>query len=188
VPRRTGACLRYAGFLEGAPGAILAAIREHNLEGIVAKVVSSRYEPGKRSGAWSKFKCGYREHFVVGGYTLGGGYSRFGALIVGYFDQGKLRYASKVGAAFTERETREFLDGVATIQQPDCPFEAIPASAGTSWSYGLTTAESRTAVWLKPILVCEVRFTEWTREGRLRHPIFEGFRADRAAIDVKREG
>jgi bifunctional non-homologous end joining protein LigD len=74
---------------------------------------------------------------------------------------------------------------VATIQQPQCPFEAIPASAGTSWSYGLT--ERKTAVWLKPILVCEVRFTEWTREGHLRHPFFEGFRADKAAEDVKSE-
>jgi bifunctional non-homologous end joining protein LigD len=123
---------------------------------------------------------------VVGGYTRGGGYSRFGALIVGYFDQGKLRYASKVGTAFTDRETREFLEGVAAIQQPECPFAAIPASAGTSWSYGLTATERKTAVWLKPILVCEVRFTEWTRDGHLRHPIFEGWRLGKQAKKVTR--
>jgi bifunctional non-homologous end joining protein LigD len=82
----------------------------------------------------------------------------------------------KVGSGFTDREEREFLSAVSAITQPDCPFESIPTGSGSSWSYGLTATERRTAVWLKPVLSCQVRFTEWTADGHLRHPIFEGWR------------
>jgi bifunctional non-homologous end joining protein LigD len=180
--------IRFADFLEGTVDEILAAVHEHNLEGIVAKLANSHYEPDKRSGAWQKFKCGYRQDFVVGGYTRGqGGRSEFGALIVGYYDGGKLRYASKVGTGFTDREIRNFVDGVAQIQQRACPFEAIPESSRSRWGYGLTAEERRTAVWLKPMLVCSVRFTEWTDDGHLRAPVFEGWRSDSQADQVRRE-
>jgi bifunctional non-homologous end joining protein LigD len=179
--------VRFVGFLDGTPDSILKAVRDHNLEGIVAKIASSRYEPGKRSGAWVKFKCGYCQDFVVGGYTRGSGArSEFGALIVGYYDQGNLRYASKVGTGFTDRQIREFLNGVRQIKRNDCPFESIPESGGSRWGYGLSSEERRTAVWLEPVLVCLVRFTEWTDDGHLRHPLFAGFRAEKAAHDVKR--
>jgi bifunctional non-homologous end joining protein LigD len=170
--------VRFAGFLEGEPEAIFAAVREHNLEGIVAKLASSRYEPDRRSGAWVKVKVGHHEEFVVGGYTRGKGSRQpFGALIVGYYDnKGTLRYASKVGTGFSDLQIGQILTQTAGLVQEQCPFESIPESGVTSWNnYGLTDAERRTAVWLKPMLVCRVRFTEWTADGHLRHPCFEGF-------------
>jgi bifunctional non-homologous end joining protein LigD len=98
--------------------------------------------------------------------------------VVGYYDdQDRLRYASKMGAGFTDRQIREFLAAVAQIKQRDCPFESIPEGGGSSWSYGLTAEERRTAVWLKPLLVCSVRFTEWTGDGHLRAPSFDGWPA-----------
>jgi bifunctional non-homologous end joining protein LigD len=99
--------VRFAGFLEGEPRQIWTEICDLHLEGIVAKVASSRYEPGKRSGAWVKIKCGHEQEFVIGGYTQGKGKrASFGALIVGYRDGGKLRYASKVGTGFSNRQIR----------------------------------------------------------------------------------
>jgi bifunctional non-homologous end joining protein LigD len=179
--------VRLVGFLDGQPDAILKAVRERNLEGIVAKLASSRYEPGKRSGAWIKFKCGHCQDFVVGGYTRGSGErGEFGALIVGYYDQGHLCYASKVGTGFSTRQIREFLGAVTQIKRKECPFESIPESGGSRWGYGLSSEERRTAVWLEPLLVCLVRFTEWTDDGHLRHPLFEGFRAEKSATAVRR--
>jgi bifunctional non-homologous end joining protein LigD len=169
--------LRFTPFLDGKPDAIVTAIRAQALEGIVAKRADSRYEPGKRSGAWVKFKCGFEQEFVIGGYTRGrNGTSPFGALIVGYYEGGKLRYASKVGAGFTAGQIRAFVEHTAELQQPEPPFHRLPIGEPSSWSYGLTAAEIKTAVWLKPLLVCRVRFAEWTQDGHLRHPTFDGFR------------
>jgi bifunctional non-homologous end joining protein LigD len=77
-----------------------------------------------------------------------------------------------VGTGFSNRQIREFLDRAKPLVQSRSPFEFVPESSGSSWSYGLTAAERKTAVWLKPLLVCQVRFTEWTMDGHLRHPAF----------------
>jgi bifunctional non-homologous end joining protein LigD len=115
----------------------------------VAKVANSRYEPDRRSGAWVKFKIGHEQEFVIGGNTRGKGARQpFGALIVGYYEQGRLCYASKVGSGFSDLLIRNFLEKTSKIQQAECPFESIPESGGTSWSYGLTAVERRTAVFL----------------------------------------
>ncbi|MFO1499495.1 MAG: non-homologous end-joining DNA ligase [Verrucomicrobiota bacterium] len=181
--------VRFVPFLSGDPDQILAAILAQGLEGLVAKRTDSRYEPGKRTGAWSKFKIGHEQEFVIGGYTLGqGGRASFGALIVGYYEDGKLLYASKVGTGFSNLAIRQILERTAALRQRECPFDSIPESGGTQWSYGLTAEERRTAVWLKPVLVCRVRFTEWTDERHLRHPAFEGLREDKAARNIVREG
>jgi bifunctional non-homologous end joining protein LigD len=108
-------------------------------------------------------------------------------LIVGYYEGGKLRYGSKVGTGFTDRQIRDFLQGVAQIQQRECPFETIPETGRSRWGYGLTAEERRTAVWLKPMLVCAVRFTEWPDDGHLRHPLFEGWRLEIGAAQNKRQ-
>jgi bifunctional non-homologous end joining protein LigD len=188
VLRTASPNIRFVPFLEGDADTVLKAIRGTGLEGVVAKLAASRYEPGKRSGAWSKFKTGHEQEFVIGGYTRGrGGRSEFGALIVGYYEQGQLRYASKVGTGFSNRQIREFVAGTEPLRQGQSPFDSIPESDGTSGSYGLTATERKTAVWLKPVLVCRVRFTEWTLEGHLRHPAFEGMRPDKKARDVFRE-
>jgi bifunctional non-homologous end joining protein LigD len=148
-------------------------------------MTGSSYEPDKRTGAWSKFKIGFEQEFVIGGYTRDqGSRSSFGALIVGYYDQGKLRYASKVGTGFSHLQIRQIIEKSKPFQQPNCPFDHITESGGTSWSYGLTATERKTAVWLKPVLLCRVRFTEWTSDGHLRHPSFEGLRDDKDPREV----
>ena len=167
--------VRFVEALDGTPDAILTEICRHSLEGIVAKRTNSKYEPSKRSGAWVRYKCGYEQDFVIGGHTAGKGARQpFGALIVGYYEKETLRYASKVGTGFSEFQIRDLLARFASLRQSRCPFEAIPKGGGTSWSYGLTAAELRSAVWLKPAIICRVRFTEWTCNGHLRHPSFQG--------------
>lgn len=101
--------------------------------------------------------------------------------MVRYYDQNRLRYASKVGTGFSDRQTREIIRRGDSLRQAECPFVQIPESRGSSWSHGLTAAERKMAVWLRPVLVCRVRFTEWTRDGHLRHPIFIGLREDTPA-------
>lgn len=180
--------VRFVPFFEGEPDDIVAAVKRACLEGIVAKSVNGRYEPGQRSGLWRKLKIGHEQEFVIGGYTLGqGGRSAFSSLIVGYYDGGKLCYASKVGTGFSFRLIRELHALAMPLRQLTCPFDNIPRSAETSWSHGLTAAEVKTATWLRPVLVCRVRFTEWTRDGCLRHPAFQGMRGDKEASEVLRE-
>ena len=165
----------------------MTEICRNNLEGIVAKLASSTYQPDKRTGAWVKFKCGFAQDFVIGGYKRGqGNRSAFGALIVGYYESGRLRYASKVGTGFSTLQIREFLRLSQPLVQARPPFEHVPLGQGTSWTYGLTAAELRSSVWLKPVLTCGVRFTEWTMGGHLRDPCFEGLR-DQEAGEVGRE-
>ena len=186
--RKAPAELRFAGFLPGEPDDIAAAIRDQNLEGVVAKLANSRYEPDQRSGSWVKWKCGFEQEFVIGGYTRGqGGRADFGALIVGYYEGGKLRYASKVGTGFSNVQIREIQEAAEPLRQLHSPFDSIPESGGTAWSYGLTAAERKATVWVRPELVCRVRFTEWTAGGHLRHPAFEGLRDDKGPRDVTRE-
>ncbi len=97
-----------------------------------------------------------------------------GPLTLGYYEQGKLRYASKAGTGFSNALIRQLIEAGELLRQPQSPFVHLLHSDGSSWAVGLTAAERRTAVWLKPVLACCVRFTEWTRDGHMRHPCFEG--------------
>lgn len=179
--------VRLLGFLDGEPDAIVDEVRRQHLEGVVAKRALSQYEPDQRSGSWVKFKCGLAQEFVIGGYTRGRGGAPFGALIVGFYDGGRLRYAAKVGSGFNHALVRDLVVGTGPIRQAHSPFDFIPQSDSSSWSYGLTALERKMAVWLQPVLVCRVRFMEWTNNGHVRHPCFEGIRTDKAAHDVVRE-
>jgi len=146
---------------------------EHGWEGLIAKRADSLYRPG-RSPDWLKFKCVKDQEFVVGGYTLpGGSRSGFGALLVGYYDRGKLRYAGKVGTGYNEAALRELSATMGEIRRDRSPFaEPIP---------------ERGARWVEPKLVVQVTFSEWTSDGRLRHPRYTGLREDKLAADVVRE-
>ncbi|MHC1764923.1 MAG: non-homologous end-joining DNA ligase [Verrucomicrobiia bacterium] len=181
--------VRFVEALEGKPKQIIAAICRFKLEGVVAKQIQSRYESNRRSGAWVKYKCGLEQEFVISGYTRGKGRNQpFGAAIVGYYDRGLFRYAGKVGSGFSGAEIRDLLRSCSDLVQMRCPFDHIPHSEGSSWSPGLTATELKSATWLRPEKVCRVRFIEWTRDGHLRHPCFEGLRLDKDAKDVVREG
>jgi bifunctional non-homologous end joining protein LigD len=156
--------------------AMLAASRELGLEGIVAKRIDSRYEPGKRSRQWLKVKHRKRQELVVGGWVEGQGSRRgtIGALLVGYFDAaGDLHFAGRVGSGFRERDLARWRDLLAERAVDASPFA--------------TGALPRDARYVTPDLVVEVAFTEWTGDGRLRHPVMLGRREDVVARSVRRE-
>ena len=155
--------------------AFLASSREQGLEGIVAKRVNSRYEPGKRTGAWIKVKNTARQELVIGGWMSGEGRrkGRIGALLFGYYDGDDFRFAGKVGTGFTQAELDRLAGLLAPLEVPESPFAGPPPKRG--------------AHWVRPELVAEIEFTEWTRDGLLRHASYKGLRDDKRARDVVRE-
>ena len=163
--------------------ALLAAARERGLEGVVAKRVDSIYEPGKRTRTWLKVKVRRRQEMVVGGWVPGEGTrdGHIGALLVGYHDRagdgGPLRFAGRVGTGFSQTELRRLAELTGSLVTDECPFDPP-----------LPRAELlRGPTWLRPELVAELEFAEWTGDGRLRHPSYLGLRDDKAAPDVTRD-
>ena len=159
----------------GDGAAMLQASQERGLEGIIAKQVDSLYEPGRRSRAWVKVKNARRQEVVVGGWLPGTGNrtGRIGALLVGYYDQGELRFAGRVGGGFSDRMLAEVAAELAPLTRSTSPFaDKVPY---------------RQAHWVEPRLVADVEFGEWTPGGTLRHPRFKGLRDDKAPHDVVRE-
>jgi len=156
--------------------ALLQRARDEGWEGLIAKDGQSVYHSGKRTPAWRKMKLLKQQEFVVGGWTEPRqSRSHFGALLLGYYDaDGALRWAGMVGTGFDQKE----LDRVAKLLRP----REIPKSP---FADAFKTAE--TAHWVKPVIVAEVRFTEWTSDGLLRQPVYLGTREDKKARDVQRE-
>ena len=169
-------CIRYSDHVAGSGEAVYASACGLGLEGIISKRADSRYEGG-RGKSWLKVKCLRRQEFVIGGYTDPEG-SRvgIGALLLGVYDEtGALAFAGKVGTGFTAKTLRDLEGRLAPLARASSPFAKarIP---------GVTRAH-----WVEPKLVAEVQFTEWTGDGRLRHPSFQGLREDKKARDVVRE-
>lgn len=143
-------------------------------EGLIAKRADAPYQP-RRSRDWLKLKCSLGQEFVVGGFTRpAGSRAEFGALLLGYYDaSGHLRYAGKAGTGFTERTLRALGARLAELRRAAPPFSPAPAD--------------RTATWVEPELVAQIAFTEWTRDGLLRHPRYLGLRDDKSPQEVTRE-
>jgi DNA ligase D-like protein (predicted ligase) len=173
--------------LPGMPSQIQKAVKDLGLEGVVAKRRDSRYEPGKRSDAWVKVKFSRRQEFVIGGWKPGPG--GFDSILVGHYDQKKLIYAGKVRAGFTPRSRAELFARIEGLTIANCPFANLPNSAGprSHWGEGITPDEMAQLIWVAPRIVVEVAFTEWTRDGNLRHSAFAGQRDDKAPREVRRE-
>ena len=170
-----GEPLLYSDHLEEDGVLAFHAACEHGLEGLIAKRAASPYTPG-RSRDWQKFKCVLEQEFVVLGWTdPRGSRSGIGALIVGYFQDGALRFGGKVGTGFTERELDRLARKLTRLERSTSPL-AEP------------TGLPRTGVhWARPQLVAQVGFSEWTPDGKLRHPRYLGLRDDKDARDVVRE-
>jgi ATP-dependent DNA ligase len=164
------------------PAELIRAAKELELEGIIAKRKGSLYEPGRRSGAWLKFKINRSQEFVIGGYTPG---NPFDALIVGCYDGARLNFVSKVRAGFVPHVRRELYRCLKQLETPNCPFANLPEKRRTQWA--LTAEEMKDCRWLKPLLVAQIEFTEWTPDGHLRHSSFVGLRDDKEAWKVRRE-
>ena len=170
------------------PERLLAEVRKRGLEGIIAKAVGSRYEPGRRSGAWLKCRIAHDQEFVIGGYTPPqGARPLFGALLVGYYQDGHLIYAGKVGTGFDGKLLRRLHARFQAYRQDQCPFSNLPSTRRSRFGQTMTAAAMRAVTWLRPELVAQIKFAEWTDEGALRQPVFLGLREDKAAKDVARE-
>ncbi|HEX9050609.1 MAG TPA: DNA ligase D [Anaeromyxobacter sp.] len=169
--------IRYAPHVGGSGAAVFREACRLGLEGIVSKRADQAYRPG-RGGGWVKTKCILRQELVVGGFTDPEGAARdaIGALLVGVHEGGALRFAGKVGTGFTNAQARELRARLERLATGDCPFTPRPAG----WL-------GKNAHWVRPELVAEVAFTEWTKDGSLRHPSFQGLREDKQAGDVVRE-
>ncbi len=151
-----------------------------DLEGLIGKRAGSAYESGRRSGAWIKVKIARQQEFVIAGYTEPqGSRSGFGAILVGYYAGKKLISAGKVGTGFNEAQLESLLSRFQRLHRTKTPYANID---------NLTPSELRSVHWVRPELVAEVRFKEWTGDGRLRQPVFLGLRADKEPRDVVREG
>ena len=181
----TGSRLLRSEPLSGTAEQIEQAVRDLHLEGVVAKRRNSRYEPGKRSRAWVKVKFNRRQEFAVGGFKpCAGG---FESLLVGCYEGRKLMFASKVRAGLTPHIRAELLPVFKTIEQPRCPFANLPSSKTGHWGEGITADDMAALRWVKPTIVVEVSFVEWTRDGLLRHPEFIGVREDKSPRAIRRE-
>ncbi|HEV8574127.1 MAG TPA: DNA ligase D [Dehalococcoidia bacterium] len=172
-------------FEEDGEVAYKAAI-EHGLEGLIAKKRDSVYESGRRSRNWLKIKGTKESEFVIGGYTEGGGWraNSFGSLLLGYYDDaGKLVYAGHVGTGFNDKMLKELKDKLRALRADESPFAVVPSRG--SLVFG--RPKSAPTTWVKPELVARVKFAQWTDEGILRAPSFQGLRTDKAPADVRRE-
>jgi bifunctional non-homologous end joining protein LigD len=158
------------------------------LEGLIGKRAGSRYEAGKRTGSWIKVKLHQEQEFVIGGYTgPEGSRKHFGALLVGFYEGKKLKFAGRVGTGFSEKLLSTLHSELNKIRVEKCPFFNLPAVGRNRWDQGLSAAEMRRCQWVKPVMVCQIKFTEWTRDDRLRQPVFRGIREDKRPKEVVRE-
>jgi bifunctional non-homologous end joining protein LigD len=167
------------------PANLIRAAKELELEGVIAKRKGSAYEPGRRSGAWVKYKINRSQEFVIGGYTVG--IDPFDALIVGCYEGRKLRYVSRVKAGFNPPLRRELYRLLAILETNRCSFANLPEARRYRWDVGLTQADMENCRWLQPMLVAQINFTEWTPDGHLRHSSFAGLREDKDPRLIVRE-
>ena len=166
--------IRYAEHVDDGPG-FLAAVRAAGLEGVIAKRADGPYRAG-RHAEWRKIKCHLRQEFVIGGWTdPKGTRAHLGALHVGFYERGELVYAGRAGSGLGDEHLGEMFNRLRAVAVDRSPFTRGPAPRGPEHH------------WVRPELVCEVRFTEWTSEGVLRHPVYVGLHADRDPRAVCRE-
>jgi len=169
--------IRYSDHVVGDGPAFFALACQRGLEGIISKRRDKPYLPG-RGPTWLKTKCLLRQELVIGGFTDPEGARRgIGALLVGFYDRERLVYAGKVGTGYSHRMLLDLRERLDSLERPASPFSPEPPRA---WTGGGRH-------WVAPELVAEVAFSEWTDDGRLRHPSFQGLRLDKPPRDVVRE-
>ncbi|MGQ0715679.1 MAG: DNA ligase D [Gemmatimonadaceae bacterium] len=173
--RRTNQRLHISPSIPGDGEEMLERARRDGLEGVIAKRADARYEPGTRSKSWLKLKVEHRQELVVGGWTEPRNTREYiGALLLGYLDGDRFVYAGHTGGGFTRQGLKDMYDRLEPIERKSSPFEKPPRT-------------NQRAHWTRPEVVVEVKFTEWTADGKLRQPIFVGVREDKAAGEVGRE-
>jgi DNA ligase D-like protein (predicted ligase) len=164
---------------------LMAAVKRFGLEGIVAKRRGSHYESGRASGAWLKVRVSAGQELVVGGYLPGA--RPFDALLVGYYNGSALHFVAKVRTGFTAKAKAEIAARFAGLEGEKCPFDNLPERKNARGGLALTMEAMKQCRWLKPKLVVQVAFTEWTLNGHLRHASFVALRDDKDPRDVVHE-
>jgi len=164
--------VKYSEHFVGRGKELLDAVQQQGLEGIIAKQAQSKYEP-KRSSSWVKIKVTCQQDFVICGYILGER-ELFGSLVLGYYQDGRLIYAGNVGSGFTQQSLKLVYEAIKPLITKKLVLSDVPREVGA-------------VTWVKPELVCVVKFNSWTADGRLRAPVFQGLRADGNPGDVIKE-
>jgi bifunctional non-homologous end joining protein LigD len=168
--------IRYSEHFEGSGDTFFRHACEYGIEGIVSKLADSTYE-STRSRNWLKVKCNKAQEFVIAGYTPSSkGLPGFGSLVLGVYDKGKLQYAGRVGTGFTFKQRAELKKQLDSLSRDKSSFAKVPKDPGL-----------RETHWAEPKLVAEVAFTEWTSDGSIRHPSFQGLRDDKNPKEIVRE-
>jgi DNA ligase D-like protein (predicted ligase) len=165
---------------------MLELVRSHELEGVVAKRLSSTYEHGRRTGSWTKIRVELSQELVIGSYTPGT--HGFDAVLVGFYRPDGLHFCASVRAGFVPASRRDLAAHIAPLRSDVCPFVNLPESNAGRWGQGLTATKMKDCVWLRPEAVAQFRFLEWTPNDHLRHASFVGIREDKKAADVVKEG
>jgi bifunctional non-homologous end joining protein LigD len=160
--------------------ALYRAAEEQGFEGVIAKRAESRYQPGKRTRDWLKIKTHGRQEFIIAGYTKGQGRrsGRLGSLILAVKQGDELTYVGNCGTGFTDEEIDKLMNRLKPLERKESPFRVVPK---------MPKIRKGDVVWVEPKLVCEVEFVEWTHDGRLRAPSYQGLREDKPAEEIRRE-
>ena len=177
--------VRYNDNLSGAPQKIIKTIEAAGLEGVVAKRRDSLYRAGTRVTTWLKLKLDKAQEFVIGGYKPDAG--SFQSILVGCYDGKELLFAGKVRQGFNPHVRAKLLESMRPLRTRNCPFDNLATSRTSHFGEGITAVEMKELCWLKPKLVAQISFTEWTNYGLLRHATFEGLRDDKEPHSVVRE-
>jgi bifunctional non-homologous end joining protein LigD len=182
---KAGDPVRISPALNAGLSDLIASVKAQGLEGVVAKRRDSRYEPGQRSGAWLKMRINLGQEFVIGGYTPSP--KNFDALIFGYYEGKRLVYVARTRNGFTPRSREELFSHFRGLETAACPFDNLPEAKSGRWGQGLTAANMAECRWLKPVLVGQFEFVQWTPDNHLRHSRFLGLRRDKKAREVGKE-
>jgi bifunctional non-homologous end joining protein LigD len=177
--------IRIADYFEAAPKDLLSAVREQRLEGIIGKQKDSHYQAGKRSGAWIKYRVNRGQEFVIGGYFPGP--HGIDSLIVGYYDGDTLMYVARTRNGFVPASRRQVFSKLKHLVTPSCPFANLPETRRSRFGEELSAEKMKKAVWLRPEVVGQIEFLEWTEGDRLRHSKFVGLREDKNPRSVVKE-
>jgi ATP-dependent DNA ligase len=177
--------IKISDYVEVGANELLAAAQEQGLEGIVGKRKDSLYEPGQRSGAWIKYRLNMGQEFVIGGYTPGP--HGLDAIIVGYYRGKELIYVARVRNGFVPASRRRVFEQLRPRVTPECTFVNLPETRKARWGEALTADKMKKCIWVRPELVAQIEFLEWTDADHLRHSKFVGLRDDKNAQTVVKE-
>jgi bifunctional non-homologous end joining protein LigD len=180
----SGSEIRYNAELPGSADAVVRTVKEAGLEGVVAKRRDSIYRGSTRSTDWLKLKLEQSQEFVIAGYNPNAG--SFQSILAGYYERDKLMFAGKVRQGFNPASRAALFNKMKRLVTARCPFCNLPTSKKSHFGEGITADDMKKLRWLKPQLVAEVRFTEWTSYGLLRHATFAGLRDDKEPAEVTR--